>query len=491
MSQDEERRGYEWPSGLEWLTTYSDDVLQVLSELGVFFRDYVHQTGFSNTMWQQWGYSQADLVNDRWKELIHPDDRERVLQRFEEVRRGRSKRFSEQYRIRTTKGEWRWVFSRGAVVAWTDEGEAACYIGSDVDITSQKLAEERLRSAKQHAEAKVQEAETLRVAGAVITSTLEVQRTIELVLQQALQVVPYDTATVQLLKGGALEVVGGHGWDDIQEVIGLRFPVPGYNPNTQVVLEKRPVIEGDIQQRYPAFRTHGGAHIRSWMGIPLIVRGEVIGLLALDSSKEHFFTDQHLRLAAAFADHVALGLSNAQLYEETRRLAMEDSLTGVSSRRSFFLQAKQILAQTMRYGRKLSVLMFDLDNFKSVNDRFGHSMGDDILRRVAEAASGVFRSADILARYGGEEFAVLLPETDLEGAREIAERLRRVIADTSFPPALPDAAMEIRVSVSVGITELISEHDSSIDHLLSRADRALYRAKRQGRNRVEAIVQSS
>jgi diguanylate cyclase (GGDEF)-like protein len=103
----------------------------------------------------------------------------------------------------------------------------------------------------------------------------------------------------------------------------------------------------------------------------------------------------------------------------------------------------------------------------------------------------VFRSADILARYGGEEFAVLLPETDLEGAREIAERLRRVIADTSFPPALPDAAMEIRVSVSVGITELISEHDSSIDHLLSRADRALYRAKRQGRNRVEAIVQSS
>jgi diguanylate cyclase (GGDEF)-like protein len=227
------------------------------------------------------------------------------------------------------------------------------------------------------------------------------------------------------------------------------------------------------------------------MGIPLIVRGEVIGLLALDSSKEHFFTDQHLRLAAAFADHVALGLSNAQLYEETRRLAMEDSLTGVSSRRSFFLQAKQILAQTMRYGRKLSVLMFDLDNFKSVNDRFGHSMGDDILRRVAEAASGVFRSADILARYGGEEFAVLLPETDVEGAREIAERLRRVIADTSFPPALPDAAMEIRVSVSVGITELIPEHDSSIDHLLSRADRALYRAKRQGRNRVEGIVQSS
>lgn len=462
------------------------DLVKALSELGLFFHDYTTGDGFPSSLWLAWGYSRKQLTEHYWLELLHPDDAPRVQESYRRVMEGKTDRFREQFRIQTANGEWRWVLSRGQILSRDEHGRATQYIGADTDISDQKDVEDRLREAKRRAENAAQEAETIRVAGAIIASTLEISRTVEHVLQQALQVVPYDTASVQLLKEGQLEVIGGHGWEDIDSVLGLRFSIPGYNPNTPVVLERKPVIEGNIQQRYPAFRSHSGAHIKSWMGIPLVVRGEVIGLLAFDSSKENFFTVSHLRVAASFADHVALALSNAQLYEETHRLAMEDSLTGAASRRWFFLQANQLIVQSARYKRSLSLVMFDVDYFKDVNDRHGHNVGDDVLRTIARTVAGTLRSADVLARYGGEEFVVLLPETPHRNACEIAERLRAEIDSFRFPDFAPQLREELHVTVSVGVATYDSERDSTVDHLLTRADRALYVAKREGRNRVRS-----
>lgn len=462
----------------------SPQLVSALSALGLFYRDYSSGRGFPSALWTSWGYTHKQMESEYWLELVHPEDVERVRESYRRAVDGETDTFREQFRIQTSQGEWRWVLSRGQILSRDPEGEALQYIGADADITDQKLVEERLRDAKRVAEETAQEAETLRVAGAIIASTLEFSSTVDHVLQQALQVVPFDTASVQLLKEGQLEVIGGHGWDDIESVIGLRFSIPGYNPNTPVVLERKPVIEGNIQRRYPAFRSHSGEHIRSWMGIPLVVRGEVIGLLAFDSSKENFFNESHLRMAASFADHVALALSNAQLYEETHRLAMEDSLTRTSSRRWFFLQANQLIVQSARYKRSLSILMFDVDYFKDVNDRHGHNVGDDVLRTIAQTAGSVLRSADILARYGGEEFIVLLPETALDRACEIGERLRAQVDECRFENLAEQLRNELHVTVSVGVTTYSIELDSTVDHLLTRADRALYAAKRAGRNRV-------
>lgn len=461
-------------------------LVNALSALGLFYRDYATGEGFPSSLWLEWGYTWEQMHGEIWQQYLHPEDAEQVKESFDRIVSGETDTFREQFRMHTVGGEWRWVLSRGQVLSRDADGRAVQYIGADAEITDQKEAQERLREAKQNAELAAQEAETLRVAGAIIASTLEISRTVDHVLQQALQVVPFDTASVQLLKEGQLEIIGGHGWKKMESVIGLRFSIPGYNPNTAVVLERKPVIEGNIQQRYPAFKSHYGDHIRSWMGIPLVVRGEVIGLLAFDSKIENFFTENHLRLAASFADHVALALSNAQLYEETHRLAMEDSLTGAASRRWFFLQANQLIVQTARYKRALSLLMVDVDYFKDVNDRHGHNAGDDVLRTIAESAGAVLRSADVLARYGGEEFVVLLPETPLERAEEIGERIRQRIDSCTFPDLAPQLREELHVTVSVGVATYDPAIDTSVDHLLTRADRALYAAKRDGRNAVRS-----
>jgi GAF domain-containing protein len=136
--------------------------------------------------------------------------------------------------------------------------------------------------------------------------------------------VPYDSATVLLLHDGYVEIGGGHGWQSPAEVVGLRFPVPGDNPDTVVLRERQPLILGDAPAAYPSFdldpATH---HIRSWLGVPLLVHERVIGLLAVDSTVPNYFTPEHARLASAFAGHVAVAIENARLFEAERAHAEE------------------------------------------------------------------------------------------------------------------------------------------------------------------------
>lgn len=173
------------------------------------------------------------------------------------------------------------------------------------------------------------------------------------------------------------------------------------------------------------------------------------------------------------------------LERELRRLATIDALTGAWNRRHFMAVAAQEMERSVRYGNPLSVLMIDVDFFKSVNDSHGHALGDEVLRKVVEACRGSLREVDLFGRQGGEEFAALLPETALAGAQGLAERLRRAVAETVIPLAGGD---DVRVTVSLGVAQRLA-HESTLDHLLSRADQALYRAKQSGRNRVACASQ--
>ncbi len=171
---------------------------------------------------------------------------------------------------------------------------------------------------------------------------------------------------------------------------------------------------------------------------------------------------------------------------QMRRLATTDSLTGVNNRRHFLHQLEQELARHQRYGEAAALLMLDLDHFKQVNDEFGHAAGDSVLKAFTASAQAILRRSDHLGRLGGEEFAILLPDTDAEGARELAERLRQMIDDTP----VETAAGMIHYSVSIGIA-LFTRADGNADALLARADHALYRAKHGGRNRVEMETDAS
>ena len=160
------------------------------------------------------------------------------------------------------------------------------------------------------------------------------------------------------------------------------------------------------------------------------------------------------------------------------QLATVDSLTGVANRRAFFDLSASARVLASRQRHPLSLLMLDLDNFKSLNDRFGHAAGDAALCVFAQAAQGVLRDPDILARLGGEEFAVTLPATDLAGAIQAAERVRSAVCEA----ALPSGCGDFQLTVSIGV--VLVDVDEDINAALARADRALYAAKNAGRNRV-------
>lgn len=214
---------------------------------------------------------------------------------------------------------------------------------------------------------------------------------------------------------------------------------------------------------------------------PLIFGSRIYGTLtAVRDIDEADFDSKDLILLEELATQAAIALRNSELYEETKYLATVDELTGSFNRRHLFELGERELKRHHRLKHPLSALMFDIDYFKRVNDQYGHAVGDEVLRSLAERAALQIREIDILGRYGGEEFAVLLPETQLDEAREIAERLRHAALQ---PMTIGD--LELTVSISLGVTE--ADEDSSLSHLLQRADVALYQAKHEGRNRVVVL----
>jgi len=168
---------------------------------------------------------------------------------------------------------------------------------------------------------RLQESETLREAAAVVASTLDQDRAIQLILDQLARVVPYDSASILIMKNGYLEIVGGKGWADPSAVMGLRFPIPGDNPNTKVVLQRSPVILGNASLQYAIFHQEPHNQILSWLGVPMIVRDRVIGILTVDGKQPDQFTQESVRLVTAFASQAATTIENARLYEDAIQAA--------------------------------------------------------------------------------------------------------------------------------------------------------------------------
>lgn len=170
-------------------------------------------------------------------------------------------------------------------------------------------------------------------------------------------------------------------------------------------------------------------------------------------------------------DHHQLRLAQA--------LSKEDFLTGLNNRRAFFEFGAQIFEESRRYKVSCGIIMIDIDLFKSVNDRFGHIAGDEVICTVANLCQEIARDADVVGRLGGEEFAIILPNTGVDGTQQLAERIRKAVADAE--PEVLEGARSLSVSAGVAVCDA---SDSGIENTLNRADQALYRAKCEGRNCV-------
>jgi diguanylate cyclase (GGDEF)-like protein len=245
-------------------------------------------------------------------------------------------------------------------------------------------------------------------------------------------------------------------------------PLPTTEQLRQVAVRAMAAIPAAESNAAPAV---GSAHF------PLIAGGDVVGVIGIASAPA--LTDEQRNLLGAAATVMAIGVKNMQLFLDTRELSLRDGLTGCFNR-GYALDALEAeLNRARRTGAPLSILMFDVDHFKAVNDRFGHLWGDDLLSAIGEQLGRSMRTSDIRCRYGGDEFLVILPDTPALGAQKVADVLRQDLATLK----VGSGAHPITVTVSIGLAAATpGEPDAKA--FIQRADEALYHAKSAGRNRL-------
>lgn len=212
----------------------------------------------------------------------------------------------------------------------------------------------------------------------------------------------------------------------------------------------------------------------------LTFQDETIGLLDVSDIAFPEYKHQYLNLALVMARLSSMAIVNARIFQQVQESANTDDLTGLSNRRFFFLTAQKELERAERYGRPLSAIMFDIDNFKEINDTYGHVTGDKVLIALADRCRTALRTTDILSRYGGDEYILILPEINTPEAHQVAERLRNDIASTPFETD----GHTLTITISLGIATL-GTNSSSLDELIRHCDEALYRAKAGGRNQTK------
>ena len=215
--------------------------------------------------------------------------------------------------------------------------------------------------------------------------------------------------------------------------------------------------------------------------LPLKTADRVLGTLLLGSKRERAFPPEAVRQLEVIAMQAADALLRARLFEQSERLATTDGLTGLANHRTFQARLDEQLAVARRYGKRLSLILCDVDHFKAVNDTYGHPVGDQVLQGTARVLLKEARETDLVARYGGEEFALVMPETESAGAVAIAERIRARLAETAFPSELGP----LRVTLSLGVATFPDDAQAK-SRLIELADASLYHAKRHGRNRAVA-----
>jgi diguanylate cyclase (GGDEF)-like protein len=223
---------------------------------------------------------------------------------------------------------------------------------------------------------------------------------------------------------------------------------------------------------------------RSILAVPLHSVERLVGMLFFGCRAPDGFDAETVRRAEVFGNHVVFPIQRAQLEEDLRRLAFTDAQTSLFNHRHFQGQLEEEMSRAQRYGRPVSVILLDIDDFKAFNDRYGHPAGDRLLRDVSHLLKENLRTVDIPARYGGEEFVIVCPETQRDQAVALADRLRATIAETGFEDE-DGRPVHLTVSVGVASSPLDAQTKSA---LVDAADKALYEAKRTGKNRVVAFA---
>jgi diguanylate cyclase (GGDEF)-like protein/PAS domain S-box-containing protein len=346
------------------------------------------------------------------------------------------------------------------------------------DVTGLKMVEEAEREHRKLTEA-------LIVSASVLNGSLH--------LENIYQHIPPLTTNIVSNDGGALLLYDGEtgkmgiAWSSGNKenlfsslAAGHPFKLDEFPVLLQIHGCGEALIIGEMDESRFFASQRGQSQMRSYLGVPVCIKQRVIGFLSLFSAEPNHFEEKHAQWLQAFANQAALAIENARLFATVEQLAVQDELTHVYNRRGLIEVGEREVERARRFNHPLAVLFLDVDHFKEINDAHSHAAGDRVLQAVASCFGELLRSVDVIGRYGGEEFVFLLPETNMDNARAIAERLRAKIEKIRISTSSGD----LKVTVSIGVAAL-SDDMQTLDELLNKADAAVHRAKAGGRNRVE------
>ncbi|HZI15710.1 MAG TPA: diguanylate cyclase [Myxococcus sp.] len=347
----------------------------------------------------------------------------------------------------------------------------------DLTVTKEKLA------LKEELEERHRELSLLFDVARSLNATLELDELLDAITHLVVEQLRIPDFSIMLLnEQGLLEVK--HAWPEGRGAEGLTFAV-GEGACGRAAESLKAVYLPDLEDRTSIFArrglVEGAADTGALLSVPMVHMGTLLGVMNFQRPQAASFSPEELQLLAAVADLAATAVKNARLHAETVKLTMTDPLTGVPNRRHLFQRMELELARAQRFGTPMALLMVDVDHFKRLNDLAGHRVGDETLRRVCDVLRVRMRKVDTLARYGGEEFVLLLPHATKTDAVEVAEKLRRTVAE-SIALALPGLPGN-HVTVSIGVAHYPTDATTQ-EELVDCADAALYCSKRTGRNRT-------
>jgi diguanylate cyclase (GGDEF)-like protein len=322
-----------------------------------------------------------------------------------------------------------------------------------------------------------QELSVINRSNAIITSSLDIQRIYDNFIQELKRVVDVDWAAIAVIEDlevyfMALSTEIGSPWK-----VGERLPLKG-SGTEWVAAHGKPIVDNDlsVEIRFSSSQYHLQHGIRTVAYLPLIISNQIIGSLIVASRKSNAYNTKKIDLLQQLSTQIAMPIENSRLYAKTERMARVDGLTGLLNRRSLDETLASEIGRHSRYGGVFTLIMIDLDSLKNVNDNYGHLAGDELLRQIGNIIQNSLRETDRAFRYGGDEFAILLPQTTIEAAFKVAERIRQQTFARIEIGSVP-------ISVSLGLSSWPGDGVAPGD-LVSAADAALYHAKRSGRNRT-------
>ncbi|MBU4372598.1 MAG: diguanylate cyclase [Proteobacteria bacterium] len=443
------------------------------------------------------GYEKEEIIGSYCPILIRPDMREEAMRFFGiQFVKGLPNSYSE-YPIVTKEGGEIWFGANSRLVV--QDGNVAGFQVVARDITARKRVEEELRRNQDVAERLAQEMTIIAEIGKVVGSTLDIDEVYERFAVEARKRIFFDRITINLNNHdqNTVTVAYAFGSNVPGRRVGDSFPLQG-SVNEAIARTKtgmllHPTSVDEITGQYPQLVSTFQDGISSFMTVPLIYRDELIGVLHFRAKKPNAYSEQDLRLAERIGEQIAGAIANAQLYaglKETeqelkeseqryRELSIIDDLTQLYNSRHFYVQLKNELDRSNRYGQPLTLLLLDLDNFKHFNDTYGHIEGDQVLWRLGQVVKRCLRETDFACRYGGEEFTILLPMTTSADGTVTAERIRTEFKRETFSPA---PGQDVHVTVSIGLAQYKPQEEMKV--FVHRVDQLMYQGKKNGKDRV-------